>query len=484
MADEKLLRLMVFQALGGLCLTMALAASAAGQISSINVKSGAPIAIDGDPSDWRLWEFTSYSRGGQMEAGDIGLVGFLDGILYYGENYLSTGFELPTDAADHTAWMYVRHDADYQYFLFRLDDEEILTPTPIGDNYRNDCVEFFVDPANADSTIPMWNTTNDSVFELVIDAANQVNVYMTPSSYRTQLLAGVTSAVTTDATGWWLEVRLGKSATNPPLPADGIFGISIFYRDLDAQDIKTLYGWTSDFNGQTPFPSKIPVNWGDVVNPVSTILDCNANGTPDDQDISGGGVPDCNTNDIPDDCDISFGLSTDCDGNTVPDDCQLDTDLDTVIDVCDNCDNDPNLDQANNDGDALGDVCDPDDDNDTVLDGLDNCVFTANAGQEDEDQDRIGDACDLCLGTFPGVLVDDEGCPLPVPGDFDGDGDVDLGDFSQLQTCMTDGIPPSLPPGCVPTDLSGDGAVNAIDLTQFIGCMSGSRLPGDPACMN
>lgn len=51
--------------------------------------------------------------------------------------------------------------------------------------------------------------------------------------------------------------------------------------------------------------------------------DCNANGAPDDCDITSGSVPDCNSNGNPDDCDIFFGLSTDCDGNFIPDECDL-----------------------------------------------------------------------------------------------------------------------------------------------------------------
>ena len=68
-------------------------------------------------------------------------------------------------------------------------------------------------------------------------------------------------------------------------------------------------------------------------------LDCNNNGTPDDQDTASGTSPDCNDNEIPDECeddcnengradecDISFQLSSDCNGNGVPDECEPDGD--------------------------------------------------------------------------------------------------------------------------------------------------------------
>ncbi len=50
--------------------------------------------------------------------------------------------------------------------------------------------------------------------------------------------------------------------------------------------------------------------------------DCNNNGVPDDQDISGGTSQDCNGNGVPDECDINFGTSTDCNSNAIPDDCE------------------------------------------------------------------------------------------------------------------------------------------------------------------
>jgi hypothetical protein len=58
-------------------------------------------------------------------------------------------------------------------------------------------------------------------------------------------------------------------------------------------------------------------------------------------------------------------------------------DGDGLGDVCDNCPDTPNADQADVDGDGVGDVCD-------------NCPDTFNPGQEDFDEDGVGDACDAC----------------------------------------------------------------------------------------
>ena len=49
--------------------------------------------------------------------------------------------------------------------------------------------------------------------------------------------------------------------------------------------------------------------------------DCNGNGTPDGQDISGGYSDDCNNDQVPDECEL-FG--NDCNTNDVPDECDVD----------------------------------------------------------------------------------------------------------------------------------------------------------------
>ncbi len=57
---------------------------------------------------------------------------------------------------------------------------------------------------------------------------------------------------------------------------------------------------------------------------VSTgVCDCNANGTPDEDDVISGGSADCNGNGVPDECEIDAGTATDCDGNGTLDVCEL-----------------------------------------------------------------------------------------------------------------------------------------------------------------
>ena len=113
----------------------------------------------------------------------------------------------------------------------------------------------------------MSSSTSDA--ELVIDANNQKNVYGTTSGYRTQVLAGVTSAAVRDATGWWLEARISKSALDPDIPADGTIGIDFAFRDNDSNGDTaqtTVYTWRESTTDG--FPSKVPNRWGDLSMPV------------------------------------------------------------------------------------------------------------------------------------------------------------------------------------------------------------------------
>jgi hypothetical protein len=229
--------------------------------ATLNVKEAGTITIDGSTDDWALGEFSTKVRGGETVAGDIAIVGYDNGGLYYSGYY--TSWTMPTDADDHTAKVYSRHDSTYQYFLLRIDDDDVETPNGTGTNWANDNVEFYIDPSDNGGSTAMSNSTSD--IQLVIDAANQVNVFMTTSGYKTQVLAGVSSAVSTDGTGWWLEVRITKSVLDPDMPASSTFGVDFAFRDRDndnsASD-STSYCW-SDTEQSGGFPSKIPNRWGD-----------------------------------------------------------------------------------------------------------------------------------------------------------------------------------------------------------------------------
>ncbi len=65
----------------------------------------------------------------------------------------------------------------------------------------------------------------------------------------------------------------------------------------------------------------------------------------------------------------------------------------------------------------------------------------------DSDGDGVSDVCDGCPQTIPMAIVDREGCPPSIPGDFDHDGDVDHDDFGVFQRCLS-GPNTSADPNC------------------------------------
>jgi hypothetical protein len=229
--------------------------------ATLEIPSGPAPTIDGSPNDWDLASYSRKVRGGETTVGDLALIGFdTDGRLYKGG--YATSLSLPVDGRDHTATVYGRHDAARLYFLVRLADEDIQLPFGAEMNWANDAVEIYIDPGADGGASPMGNSLSD--IQLVIDAANQKNVYMTTAAYREQILSGVMSAVSRDGSGWWLEVAIDKAVLNPDLPANGVFGLDFNFRDNDAgnrPDASTVYTW-SDTEESGSFPSKIPNRWG------------------------------------------------------------------------------------------------------------------------------------------------------------------------------------------------------------------------------
>jgi len=122
----------------------------------------------------------------------------------------------------------------------------------------------------------------------------------------------------------------------------------------------------------------------------------------------------------------------------------------------------------------------------------------------------IRDSCDIDCG-LPGGLCDVPGCGMSfdcnrnnVPdecepdtdgdgtpdvcefiyGDFDLDGDVDLSDFGQLQSCVNSSTTPPANPHCSRADLDFDGDIDTQDLRSFLKCLTGDQIPADINCTN
>jgi sugar lactone lactonase YvrE len=112
-----------------------------------------------------------------------------------------------------------------------------------------------------------------------------------------------------------------------------------------------------------------------------------------------------------------------------------DTDGDEVIDINDNCLNDPNPDQEDFDDDDVGNVCD-------------NCPEDYNPNQEDNDDDNIGDVCDY------------------VCGDLDDNGDVDILDIVYfIDWKFKDGPEPTV---MMSANVNNDESVDILDIVHMI----------------
>jgi hypothetical protein len=243
-------------------------ATQAAPTTVLQARQAGAITIDGSPADWNLGDFTTKIGAGDVGAGSVALVGYdTNGVCYQG-NHASWGQYPPADAADHAAKVYSRSDANYLYLLVRCDDSDIRYPNAADTSYLNDCVDICIDPGHDHGSASISNSTSD--VEIVIDANNQKNVYGTTSAYRTQVLAGVSSAVVRDSTGWWLEARISKSVLDPDIPANGTIGIDFNFRDNDNNGDTaktTVYTWRD--SSSDGFPSKVPNRWGDLSVPVA-----------------------------------------------------------------------------------------------------------------------------------------------------------------------------------------------------------------------
>jgi hypothetical protein len=71
---------------------------------------------------------------------------------------------------------------------------------------------------------------------------------------------------------------------------------------------------------------------------------------------------------------------------------------------------------------------------------------------------------------------------LGIPGDFDGDGDVDQEDFGHLQACLTGPGIAQTDPECINARLDDDTDVDIDDVEIFLACFGGPGMPPAATC--
>ncbi len=388
------------------------------------------MTINGNTSDWNLPQFGTQIVGGNAGTGNVGIVGFngYENWTCYAGGHLTGRQFPPGDPADHAVQFYSLHDANYVYFLFRTNDSDRRTPNPVSGNATNDSVAIYIDPGNAGGISPLANST--SAVQLVIDAANQKNVYGCTSGYATQVLNGVTSAVATDAAGWWLEVRISKTALSPALPAStGTIGVDFSFYDNDANSTaqSTNEGW-HDPELSAGFPSRIPDRWGKLsLVTTSSLPDVASDPSPAQQATGIGLNPQFNW---------TPGAGT------------------TSHNVFFGTVNPPPF--------VVNQSAPP------FAPGFltSGTTYYWRINEVNDSGTAIGPVWSFTTGVFS-------------IADFDYDNDVDLSDFAHLQVCRT--MTGQFPAGpCEDADLNNDNAVDNADFSLFLPCMAGANLP--PGC--
>jgi hypothetical protein len=86
----------------------------------------------------------------------------------------------------------------------------------------------------------------------------------------------------------------------------------------------------------------------------------------------------------------------------------------------------------------------------------------------------------FCGWNIDDVEVWGERIGATLPGDYDGDGDVDLADFGAFQACFNGPNRVAAQTGCEAADFDADNDVDLGDFGRFQACFNGPNRP--PAC--
>jgi hypothetical protein len=122
-------------------------------------------------------------------------------------------------------------------------------------------------------------------------------------------------------------------------------------------------------------------------------------------------------------------------------------------------------------------VAQVDQDGDGIIDSLDNCPTISNFDQINEDTDSLGDVCDNCLA----ISNDDQAYSVPVPGDANADGLVNVADIIFILTYIWKSGPEPLPCRAA-ADVNCSGFVSSGDILELVIYIFKSGTPPCDVC--
>lgn len=180
----------------------------------IAVKASKSIQIDGSLTEWSSTDF------GKNQKINLGLAG----------GYINAG-KIDSDA-DFKATTYVLYDDTALYIAVQAIDDNIVKINECYNNWRNDCIEIWVDGADDDGTMTDHGGNDEDNYQLNVDVNGCVYVYR---NYGAKGIAeGIVAAVKILDEGYVMEIKIPFS--NIPeldLKSKNSMGFSISYVDAD-----------------------------------------------------------------------------------------------------------------------------------------------------------------------------------------------------------------------------------------------------------
>jgi hypothetical protein len=157
---------------------------------------------------------------------------------------------------DFRAIVYAVHDSSALYVAAEVTDDATEKGFAGGENWRNDCIEIWIDGANDGGTMPDRGGNDPDNYQLNVDVNGKPYVYRNNDAAK--LLAQIASAATVQGTNYTLEVRIPFAAIpEAQTKAESVLGFGVSFVDSDKGAWNHIL-WQGDVEND-------PNQWGDLV---------------------------------------------------------------------------------------------------------------------------------------------------------------------------------------------------------------------------